>query len=77
MVEAEPIKEKKRIAAGINWRRIITAPMMIKIQREIPASFMLKLFPNDGVAKRIIQTTVDKVMRAFLVFDMCLFLLSL
>jgi hypothetical protein len=64
-----PIKVKKRIVAGINCRRIIIDPMMIKIHRDVPASFQLKLFANTGVAIRIAQPAANTIIEIFLVLD--------
>jgi len=59
------MKEKKRIAAGINWRRTITAPMMMKIQRVNPASFRLIDRANPGVAINKDNPTIIVVDQIF------------
>jgi hypothetical protein len=66
MLEEVPMKEKKRIAAGINWRRTMIAPMMMKIQRVTPASFRLIDLANAGVAIRAINPTVNPANQDFL-----------
>jgi hypothetical protein len=69
MLEEVPMKEKKRIAAGINWRRTITAPMMMKIQRITPPSFRLMDLANAGVAIRINHPTINPANQGFLPFN--------
>jgi hypothetical protein len=69
MLEEVPMKEKKRIAAGINWRRMITAPMIMKIQRAIPASLRLIDLANAGVAIRVIKPTINPANQGFLPFN--------
>jgi hypothetical protein len=69
MFEEVPTNEKKRMAAGINCRRTMTAPMMMKIQRATPASFRESDFANAGVAIKMINPIVIPVAQSFLSFS--------
>jgi hypothetical protein len=69
IAEVVPIKEKKSIAAGISWRRTITAPMMMKIQRATPASFRLIDRANAGVAIKLTKIMIIPVSHVFVPFD--------
>jgi len=62
------MKEKKRIAAGINWRRTITAPMMMKIHRAIPASLNEIPLAKAGVAIRVTRPTVKPANHDLFIF---------
>jgi len=50
-----PMKLKKTITAGINWRRTINAPMMMKIQRAIPCSLKVIDLANAGEVITVIN----------------------
>ena len=66
-VVVEPMKLKKRIAAGINWRRTMMAPMIKKIQRAVPAPFNSMDLANAGEAKSVIAAPITPI------FKLCLF----
>ena len=51
-------KLKKRIIAGISWRRTMADPMIIKIQRATPASLKLIDRAKAGEARRRITSCV-------------------
>jgi hypothetical protein len=53
------MKDKKRIVAGINCRRTITAPMMMKTQRAIPASLKEIPLAKAGVAIKVTRPTTN------------------
>jgi hypothetical protein len=69
MFEEVPMKEKKRIAAGINWRRTITVPMMMKIQSVAPASFRLMDLAKTGVADSAITPSTNPVNQVLFPFN--------
>jgi len=63
-----PMKMKKTITVGINWRSAINAPMMMKIQRVIPCSMKVIDLANAGVIRvinPIINPTIDPISVSF------------
>jgi len=64
-----PMKLKKTITVGINWRRAINAPMMMKIQRVIPCFMKVIDLANAGevirVINPIINPTIDPISVSF------------
>jgi hypothetical protein len=60
------MKLKKRIAAGINWRRTMIAPIIRKIQRATPAPFNSMDLANAGVAKSVIAAPISPTFRVCL-----------
>jgi hypothetical protein len=58
-----PTNVKKRIIAGINWSKIIMAPMIINIQRATPASLRLIDLAKAGLDIKIINANVIRENR--------------
>jgi len=50
MLEVTPMKEKNRIAAGINWRSTIITPIMIHRAGRVPISLRLIVFGGGAFA---------------------------
>lgn len=67
-VVAEPMKLKKRIAAGISWRRTMMAPIIKKIQRAVPAPLNSMDLANAGVESSVNAAPITPT------FKICLFL---
>ena len=63
-----PMKLKKTITVGINWRRAINAPMMMKIQRVIPCSLKVIDLANAGELIRVINPIINPTIDPILVF---------
>jgi hypothetical protein len=64
------MKLKKRIAAGISWRRTITAPMIRKIQRAVPAPLNSMDRAKAGVASNVTATPANPAFSASFFLDM-------
>jgi hypothetical protein len=69
MVVAVPMKLKKSMAAGINWRRTIIAPTMMKIQRAVPAPLRLIALAKAGDAIKVINPTINPTFNPFIFFS--------
>jgi hypothetical protein len=57
------------MAAGINWRRTIIAPIIMKIQRAVPPSFRLMDRANAGEAIKVINPTANPTFNPFILFS--------
>jgi len=64
-----PMKLKKRMAAGISWRRMMIAPIMMKIQRAAPAPLRLMLLAKAGDAIKVMNPTVNPTFNPFIIFS--------